>query len=215
MIDLDNEIEQIKRRIKDKRYKETNTNIEPTTNIKYFKNLLSRTLITIILILMSVIYINSDDKNLLSFKKEVLEKNLSFAPFKEWYQKKFGKIIPIDLEEETQVVFSDKLNFSNIENYLDGFKLSVANNTVINNITSGIVVYSGEKEGYGNAIIVQGIDGVDIWYGNILNTSVALYDYIEANTILGEANGDYLYLVLSKNGEYLNYEEYMENNKNQ
>ena len=39
----------------------------------------------------------------------------------------------------------------------------------------------GEKEGYGNTLIIQGADGVDIWYGNVNSTSLKLYDYIERN----------------------------------
>ena len=53
------------------------------------------------------------------------------------------------------------------------------------------------------------MDGIDIWYGNMTSTSVKLYDYIEAGDLLGETSNNYLYLVYSKNGEYLNYEEYL------
>ena len=39
---------------------------------------------------------------------------------------------------------------------------------------SGIVVFIGDKEGYGNTIIVQRIDGIDEWYGGIVNTNLKL-----------------------------------------
>ena len=67
----------------------------------------------------------------------------------------------------------------------------------------------GEKENYGDVIIVQGIDGVEIWYGNMANTSVKLYDYIEKGTLLGEVTDNILYLVYSKDGNILNYQEYL------
>ena len=67
----------------------------------------------------------------------------------------------------------------------------------------------GEKEGYGNTVIVQGIDGIDIWYGNVTNISISLYDYIDKKSLLGTTKDDVLYLVYKKDGEILNYEEYL------
>ncbi len=216
MINLDNEIDAIKNRIKNKRISNIENKNDIPKKMQYFKGLLSRTLITVILVLISVIYTNSSDKNLLAYKEQILTKSFSFAPFKNWYQKHFGEILPIDIETEpAQTVFSDELVYTNIEEYQNGYKLTVQTNSIINNITSGIVVYIGEKEGYGNVLIVQGIDGVDIWYCNITNTNLTLYDYVEENTILGEAKGDYVYFVLSKDGEYLNYEEYINEFKDQ
>ena len=66
----------------------------------------------------------------------------------------------------------------------------------------------GEKEGYGNTLIIQGVDGTDIWYGNVADTNLNLYDYLDANTILGTSSEDKYYLVFQKDGEYLTYEEY-------
>jgi len=211
---VNDEIEKIKSRIKSKR--KTSFNDTPNDkNKNYLKNLFSRTLITIILVLVSAIYINYSDNNLLKYKDLVFTKNISFAPIKNWYEKSFGKIIPIDIEEEnTQTVFSDNLVYTTIEDYYDGQKLIVSNNTIINALSSGIIVYIGEKENYGNVVIVQGIDGVDIWYGNVSSADLTLYDYIEEGSILGESKGDYIYFVLTKDGEYLDYEEYITENKN-
>lgn len=211
---MNDEIEKIKSRIKNKR----NTSFSDTPNDKnkdYLKNLFSRTLITIILVLISAIYINHSNDNLLKYKDLVFTKNISFAPIKNWYEKSFGKIIPIEIEDEnTQTVFSDDIIYTAIEDYYDGHKLTVSNNTIINTLTSGIIVYIGEKENYGNVVIVQGIDGVDIWYGNVSSADLTLYDYIEEGSILGESKGDYIYFVLTKDGEYLDYEEYITENKN-
>lgn len=209
---MNEEIEKIKNRIKNKRslYKEEDKEIN---NNSYFKNLLSRTLITIILVLVSVIYINSNDKNLLKYKDLVFTKNLSFAKINNWYQKNFGKIIPIEVEQSTEMVFNDELSYMAIEEYYDGQKLTVSENSIVNNITSGIIVYIGEKENYGNVVIVQGIDGADIWYGNVTNADLTLYDYIEEGSIIGETKSNFVYLVLTKDGEYLDYEEYINQNK--
>ena len=76
-------------------------------------------------------------------------------------------------------------------------------------LESGIVLFIGEKENYGNVIIIEGVDGVDIWYGNMKTTSVKLYDYVESGDLLGETLNDNLYLVYSKDGKFLNYEDYL------
>jgi len=203
---MNNEIEEIKNRIKNKR-----NNIEEITSTSkeiYLKNLLSRVLITIICVLLSIIYINKNDKNLLTFKETVLTKNLSFASINNTYKKYFGNIIPIKTSDETKTVFNNEFNYTNKEKYYDGTKFTVSQNTIINNITSGIVVFIGEKENYGNTVIIQGIDGVDIWYGNVDSVNLTLYDYIEQNSIIGETKDEYVYFVISKDGQYLDYEEY-------
>lgn len=210
---MNEDIERIKNRIKNKRLNGF-TETKEDSKIRYFKNLLSRTLISIILVLISIIYVNSSEKNLLSYKNEVFAKNISFATLKNTYTKYFGEVIPLEIEKENAAtVFNEDLTYSNIEKFHDGFKLTVNNNEIIKNITSGIVVYIGEKENYGNVVIVQCIDGVDIWYGNITNSDLTLYDYVEEGTILGETKDDNLYVVLSKSGEYLDYEEYINQNK--
>ncbi len=48
---------------------------------------------------------------------------------------------------------------------------------------SGIVVYIGEKENYKQTVIVQQMNGVDVWYGNIKQANVKLYDYVEKRCI--------------------------------
>ena len=80
--------------------------------------------------------------------------------------------------------------------------------SLVNSLASGIVVFSGEKDGFGNTVIIQGIDGADIWYGNLENISLNLYDYIEVGTVIGNTVDEYLYLVIKKDNEYIKYEDY-------
>ena len=58
---------------------------------------------------------------------------------------------------------------------------------------------------------MQQVDGVDVWYSNInVNTeNVKLYNYVEEGSLLGEAKGDYVYLVFQKEGKFLDYKEYI------
>jgi len=203
-------IEVIKKRIKEKRSNLFQKNSDFKDEKTYISKLFTRVLLAIIFTLTSIIYINYSNKNLLLYKEHVLNKNISFGKINSIYKKYFGKILPLEniINEPTQSAFNEKLTYTNIEAYLNGSKLTVSPSYAIPIIESGIVVFTGEKEGYKNTIIIQGIDGVDIWYGNIKNSNLKLYDYIEKGTLLGETNEDILYLILQKNGEYLSYEDY-------
>lgn len=178
-------------------------------NIKYLKGLISRILITIIFVLGSIIYtnINSDNKKL--YKKYVLENSLSFTKINNLYNDLFGEIDFIKKNKDNSKPVFNNISYTNIENYKNGIKLNVSPNETISVITSGIVVYIGEKEELGNTIIIQGNDGVDIWYSNLTDTNIKVYDYIESGTILGTSNSNEVYLTLLKDGKYMNYEEYI------
>lgn len=181
------------------------------TTKKYFKNLLIRSLITIVLCLILGIIIKSSDKNKEFLYKNIYGTNLSFTSVKKFYDKYLGGVLPIDdIINTTSPVFNENLVYSESSKYHDGVKLKVEENYLIPALESGIVVFDGEKENYGKTIIIQGMDGVDIWYSNIENDNVDLYDYVEAKTLLANTKDDVLYLVYSKNGEFLNYEEYLQ-----
>lgn len=72
-----------------------------------------------------------------------------------------------------------------------------------------MVVYIGNKEKYGNTIIVQQVNGIDVWYSNIKTPSVKLYDYIEEGSLLGEVDKNTLFLIYKKDGKILKYEDYL------
>lgn len=168
----------------------------------------TRVLIAIIFVLISAIFINTSENNHQSFKKEVFETNLSFTKINEWYEKYFGKVLPIDINPGSTVVNKTTNEFKNIEKFHEGVSCGIGKGAIISTLNSGILVFLGEKENYGNVAIIQGIDGVDIWYGNIENINLSLYDYVEKDTLLGSAKEDQIYLVFQKEGQFLNYEEY-------
>jgi len=138
------------------------------------------------------------------------EDNFAYSEFRNIYNKYLGDYFPLNhIDNNTKEVFSEKIKYSEINKYLDGYKLKVEKNYLVPAISSGIITYIGEKENYGNVIIIMGEDGVNIWYGNIQNSTYKLYDSIEKGTYLGEVN-EYLYLVFLKEKQYLNYEEYLQ-----
>lgn len=174
---------------------------------------ISKVFIIIVLTLILLIVLKSNKSFKESFYEKVYDTNFSFAKINKMYQERFGSPIPfMDLiEPKTEKVFSEKLEYHNTEIYEEGVKLTVDKDYLIPVIDSGMIVFIGEKENYGNTIIVQQVDGIDVWYSNIKTVSVNLYDYIEAGELLGEVNDDYLILVYKKDGKVLNYEEYLKN----
>ena len=76
-------------------------------------------------------------------------------------------------------------------------------------LESGIVIFMGEKDGYGNTVVIEQVDGIDVYYSNISTDGIKLYDYVEKGKLLGEAQDEKLYLVFQKDGSYLNYKEYI------
>lgn len=141
------------------------------------------------------------------FYKYVFDTNFSFTKVSNLYNKYFGSIIEIPTYKD-KMVFNEKINYDKCEKYLDGVKLTLGNNNIINVQESGMIVFIGEKENYGNVVIVQQINGIDMWYGNIDTVNVKLYDYVEKGTVLGEVS-DFIYLVYKKDGKVLNYEDYI------
>ena len=200
-----------------KRYLEKNKVIRHTnvSNKKWLYSILSKTLISILLLISSlcIIKVNSDFK--LFIKKNVYDTNISFAKINEVYKKYFGKIYPIDelisdyKSKQSDMVFNENLTYKSKENYKEGVKLIVSTNYLVPVQESGIVVYEGDKDNYGYTIIIQQVNGIDLWYVGVKNSNLKLYDYIEKGSLLGEASSNEIYLFYQKNGEFVDYKEYL------
>ena len=92
---------------------------------------------------------------------------------------------------------------------IDGVKLTVSDKYLVPNQLSGLVVFIGKKDGYGNTIIIQQANGIDLWYGNIDVTNVKLYEYVEEGTLIGTTKDNILYLVYKKDGKVIDYQKYI------
>ena len=181
-------------------FKEVNNNKSPKSN-----SIITKILLSVIFVFISLIYIKSNDKNLENYKKYVFTETISFAKANKLLNKLVDKKIVSD-NKETNMVFNDTSEMLR-EKYENGTKIKYNSNSIINAKESGIVVFIGEKDNLGNTIIIQGIDGYDIWYSNIKNSNLTIYDYIEKNTIIGES--EEVIITISKDGKYIDYEEYI------
>lgn len=178
--------------------------------IKYLRSLILRTLTVIVLFLILAILSKSNKTYKDLIVTNIYEKNISFTKVKNLYNKYLGGIIPLEkVTPNVTPVFNESLEYTNESIHYDGVKLEVTNNYLVPIIKEGMVIYIGEKENYGNVIIIEGIDGIEIWYGNIESTTVKLYDYVESGNYLGTTKDNYLYLAYSKEGQFLDYKEYL------
>ena len=87
---------------------------------KYIKKLFTRVLLSIILFLISSIYINYSDNNLLLYKKYLYNKTFNFAHINILYDKYLGGVLPFKNVYKEQVVSSEIIDYSNRKTYLDG-----------------------------------------------------------------------------------------------
>lgn len=178
--------------------------------IKYLRSLIIRSLTVIVLFLILAITTKSSTTYKDVIVSNLYEKNISFTKIKNLYTKYLGGIVPLDkVVPEVTPVFNEQLEYTNESIYYDGVKLEVIDKYLVPILEEGMVVYIGEKENYGNVVIIEGVNGIDIWYGNMENTTVKLYDYVEKNNYLGQTKDNNLYLVYSKEGTFLDYKEYL------
>lgn len=182
---------------------------QPIKKVKLPFSILNRVLLSgiILLITLCITKVNTNFKDWIY--KNVYQTNISFAGINKTYEKYFGNLFPIPTIEPTTPVFNEQLTYSKEEAYKQGVKLTVDNNYLVPVIESGIVVFMGNKDNYGNVIIVQQVNGVDMWYVGIENSSIKIYDYIEKGSLLGEATSNEIYLYYQKGGEFLDYKEYL------
>ncbi len=205
---MDNILLEAQNRIKNKRMNLVGQKQKKEPNSKYISQLFTRTLLSVILVLLCAIFINSSDANLLLFKDHFFNETLAFTKINNLYAKYFGNIIPEKINNSIPV-FENGNNYTNIEKEGNAFLVNLTSNTY-HFLESGVVVFLGEKEGLGKTIIVQGIDGVDIWYSNISNCNVTMYDYVEKESIVGEFSDQKAVLTFMENGEFIGYENYIQ-----
>ncbi len=185
-------------------YKNKNNKKNNKNSKKYVTNLLTRSLITIILVFGVLIMVNFDKDFKSDLEKYLFKTNYNFSSINKLYNNYFADFLKTS--KDSVAVFEEKEKTEDYKKYKDGVVKQIGKNEEIKLLNGGIVVFIGEKEDYGNTVIVQQSNGTDAWYGNIKKVDVKLYDYLEKGETLGTAS-EKLYLVFQKDGEYLDYKE--------
>ena len=177
---------------------------------KFLVKLSIKVLVCIVIFLTGLIVLKYDKSHNKVIYNFMESHNISMASINKLYHKYLGNILPFEnvAKENITKVFNEEISYKEASIYKDGVKLTVADNYLTPVLESGVVVFIGEKEEYGKVVMIEQVDGVTSWYGNIDNISFDLYDYVSKGEFLGEAKGNYIYLVFEKKGSYLNYKEY-------
>lgn len=195
-------LETIKKDLKNKKRKDKSNN--------FIFSFLNKFLITCLITIVCLIFLKKNPYFKQCFYSAVYEKNFNFAFFNEVYNNYFNGKLPFSdfFNKNEELVFNEKLDYSLSNPYLDGVNLTVDSNYLVPSINNGLVVFVGVKENYGNVIIVQSEDGVNVWYGNLNNINVPIYKYVKKGELIGECNQS-LYLVFKKDGNVLDYKKYI------
>ena len=175
---------------------------------KCFIKLISKVLICFIIFLAILIVVKTDKNRGSKIYNYLYENNITFTKFNSLYEKYLKSYIPFKKTSNVKEVFSESIKYKEANIYEDGVALSVESDYLVPALNKGVVVYIGEKELYGKTVIIQGVDGIYTWYGNMNSINVSLYDYVEKGELLGEVDNK-LYLVFQDDKEFLDYKKYI------
>lgn len=192
-----------------KRHKDRLNNSSTNSNNSYLKNLFTRVLISIILVLSISIYIKNDSNNIEYINKYLFTESIPFTKINNLFKDNLGSVIPEYNKHDITVNKVDSLINLDYSTSGEYTSINTGINYMVNSLSGGLVVYKGNKDNLGNTVIIQGNDGVDIWYIGVVDSSINLYDYINKDSIIGNTEGEYLKLKLVKNGNTISYEEYI------
>lgn len=184
---------------------------EKTGFKKFLSKLLIRLLICIVLLLIVLIILKIDKNSNQVIHQYLYEHNINFAGINKLYKKYFGDILPLEsiAKDPDKQVFNEKITYEEASIYKNGVKLTTDKNYLVPILESGVVVFIGEKEDFKKTVIIQQVDGINVWYGDLTNLNVDLYDYVSKGEFLGETVNDNLYLLFEKDGKYLDYKDYL------
>lgn len=167
---------------------------------KWYKYIIQIYLSLISFIILSIL-LNNNCTNIYNY---LFNSSIDFQYIKSKTKYLIGNLI----NDKYYYVSSNKWIIKDIKKVDNSYYLYMDNNYVITNQVSGIVVFIGNKDNLGSTVIIYSDNGEYYWYSHIENISVNLYDYIKENTIIGSIISNYLILTITKDNEYLNYEDY-------
>ena len=162
------------------------------------KSILSKLYTVIVFTLLILIISNVSPKFKTFIKDKVLESTIDFS----FINKLTSKTTDIFKSKETVPVFDIKEE--KYEEYMDGYKFFNDGSVILKD--SGIVTFIGEKDDYGNVVVIQQSNGYYAWYGNI-DENIKLYDYVEEGSAIGTSK-EYYYYVILKEDEPITLDEY-------
>ncbi|XTP56909.1 M23 family metallopeptidase [Niallia sp. Krafla_26] len=135
------------------------------------------------------------------FVTKAMNEEFQFAAVSDWYEGTFGKplaLFPEKTEEPTQTVDGEdsKTHYALpasgkiLEDFGENgqrITIETGKGAEVEAMIGGLVIEVGEKEGFGQTVVIQHPDKTKSWYGNLSAVDVTLYQYIEKGTVVGKA----------------------------
>ncbi|HEK9103392.1 M23 family metallopeptidase [Bacillus pfraonensis] len=149
--------------------------------------------------------------------KQIMQEEFQFATVSKWYEDQFGKPLAfLPANEKKQSAQQKDYAVPALGKVMQSFQkdgqgvfVQTAANTAVESVNEGVVIFAGKKEEYGNIVEIQHADGTESWYGNLGETSVKLYDYVEKKQKIGTVgssadnkNGKF-YFAIKKNEKFI------------
>lgn len=172
------------------------------------KRMIYKIMIVMILVLFGTLIIQKSNNIRNIIYDNVYVNYLNFSKVKNVYNTYLGNVIPFQNIVKEEPVFNEKLKYKEKSKFNNGVKLTLKNN-IVPILDSGIVIFIGNKDGFNKTVIIENIDGVEEWYGNLDNINVKLFDYVKKNDILGDSVNNTLYLEFKKDNKPLDYNKFL------
>lgn len=168
---------------------------------------MTKLLLSIIIVLLCLIVSNLNHTFKDAFQSQVLEHTIHFSNIHKFYDKYIGSLTKSEETVPVSSTVSSIHQLARVENN-GTYTFSVEKEYPVSFLESGIIVFIGDKYGLSDTVIVQGNDGVDLWYSHVLVSAYSLYDYVRKGDILGTSIDDTFLLTIMKDGNTLKYEDY-------
>lgn len=169
---------------------------------KTIRKKLKQLLLTILLVLITLISIKKNPSLKEQIKENIYMKDNISLKAKQIYQKYFSS--KEENKEVTEPVHKEILPFKSITSDKEGVKLTFSSIYPTPVLESGVLVYLDEDK-----VVLEQIDGIRATYQNVNIKDYKLYDYIEKGDILGETKTKELILSFQKEGEIVDYKNYI------
>ena len=167
-----------------------------------------KTLISLSIFLILAILCKTDYRYHNIIKYYLYIDSFNFDSVYNFYNKYLGGTQLYTNNDNSITVYNEQLKYSSFTPYKKGIKINVDNKYLMPSLKEGIIIFIGNKDEYRNVIILQTNNNINIWYSNICNSSLRLYDKIEKGDYIGESCQNYIYIAYEKNGQFLNYKKY-------
>lgn len=151
------------------------------------------------------------------FVAQSMEQDFHFASVASWYENTFGEQLALlpstdnSKKNETtkEIQYALPASGKILEEFDENgqrITIEIEKDAAVEAMNGGFVRFIGEKEGFGQTIVIQHANKSESWYGNLSSIDVGLYEYVETGAKIGKAtvpedgtNGSFYFAI--KEGE--------------